>query len=296
MKNYIILIVILSFLIASCDEDDERLDFLDSSEYRVDEFYAWESGDTVKVTEGSSGIISLSSIWTLSTDPTYVEIEISGDAASEIGDDISVSNVTEIGDGPEGNIDSVYFDNGVIYARIDNADTLSSTPLDLQISVAEDGVTDGDKYLTFTLKSVMRDGVSLGVGDNNGERVSMEVVIVDVDCPSELAGAYTAGNSCYDTDSSTPDLVETTSNGIYNISDFTGGFYAFAGAPEIAAVMKDACGNLSIDDFVAYGVLEFENMTGVDNGEGTLSITWTEASGYGNGGTPVTCTTTLTLE
>ncbi|HBH49390.1 MAG TPA: hypothetical protein DDX98_12155 [Bacteroidales bacterium] len=295
--KYIKYILLTLFIpIISCDYEDERLDFLSDEENRPSEYYAWSNADTASAVEGNGVTIRLSSIWTLSTDDTSVEIELSGDAVSEIGTDITITNATTVAGGDPGNINDITINDNVISATINNRDTLTSVPLDLLISVEEDGVTDGDKVLVFTITSVSRDGSSLGAGDNNGERVTKVVNIVDADCPSDLSGTYTSGNSCFSTDSSNPDIVETANNGIYNIDDFTGGFYAFAGAPEVPAVLKDACGNLSIDDFVAFGVLEFVNMTGTDNGDGTLTITWTEASGFGNGGTPVTCTTTLILQ
>lgn len=158
-----------------------------------------------------------------------------------------------------------------------------------------DGEPDGDKSLFVELTSaVTASGRELGIGKGAGNLLTrVEIIVFDIDCPSDLAGNYTAGNSCYDSDASAPVLTATESNGVYLISDFTGGFYAFASAPNIPATIIDQCGNLSIEDFVFSGVLEFTNMSGKVNEDGSLTLTWTEATGFGEGGNPVTCTTTI---
>lgn len=294
MKHFKILVIALIVVMTGCIEDDERLDFLSSDENTIAPYYAWSNSDELVVVEGNTGVIRIENIWATSNDPVTVVIELSGPAASEVGTEVTITNATTVAGGEEGNANSIEISGTTITGTINNADTLTSVPLDLRITVADDDVTDGDKLLNFTIISATRGGESLGIGDNDGELIVKPVIIGDADCPSSLDGTYDSGNNCFATDASTPTLTETATNGVYDLSDFTGGFYAFAGAPQVAATMNDACDNLSIANFVAFGVLEFENITGIVNADGSLSITWSEASGFGNGGVRVTCTSTLT--
>lgn len=160
-----------------------------------------------------------------------------------------------------------------------------------------DGVTDGDKIILVKIvgATALSSGRTIDFGAP-GQKAVLPIKIQDVDCASDLDGTYDSGNSCFDTDSSVPTWAKVDGTiGTYNVSDFTGGWYAFAGAPQIAAVVVDACGNLSIADFeAAGGVLSFVNMSGSVLDNGSMVLTWTEANGFGNGGTPVTCTTTWT--
>ncbi len=168
----------------------------------------------------------------------------------------------------------------------------------IELFFPTDNETDGDKtFMIEIISATTESGMELEVGKGPGSLLTaIEVTVQDVDCESDLSGNYNAGNSCFETDSSSPVLEETDQNGVYNITDFTGGFYAFADAPAIPAVMFDKCGNLSIDDFTAFGVLEFTDMSGIVNEDGSLTLTWTESTGFGNNDNPVTCTTTFIPE
>ena len=288
----ILLMTFLGLILLSCDVDDERLQFLDNSENRAGAYYAWENSDTLKVVEGASGVVRVQSPWIISSASVNVVIEVTGSAMDEIGTEITLTNATTIrGE----SFNSIEVNGSTIMLTINNRDTLTSVPFDLQVEVDTDGITDGDKLLVFEITSVNQGGKVLSAGDNNGEFVKAIVKILDADCPSDFGGSYEAGNNCFATDASSPTITETAVNGVYNVTDFTAGYYAFVGVPNIPAVLKDACGSLSIDDFTARRVLNFENMSGTDNGDGTLSLTWTEASGLTNGGDPVTCTTIFTL-
>lgn len=165
---------------------------------------------------------------------------------------------------------------------------------DVEINVINNEITDGEKTIILTLESAeTASGKEVRIGKGTTEElVAKTIVIKDDDCPSELSGTYAAGNSCYASDSSVPVWTEQEKNGVYDVTDITGGYYAYAGAPNIPAVVVEKCGTLIIEDFSMYdGALNFTNMSGTVNDDGTLTIFW-EETGFGGG---ASCTTTFTM-
>ncbi|TRX62206.1 hypothetical protein FNH22_02480 [Fulvivirga sp. M361] len=174
--KYLYLVLIVALIATSCDEEDERLDFLDDSANRIDQYYAWEEADAAEVTEGGSTTITLENIWTLSTEDVQVEIGISGTAAGDVGNGITITNKSVV----EGfTFNDITISGNTISVVINNNDTLPSIDLELEIAVANNATTDTDQNLIFTINSVTRGGQALGVGDNDGELITKTVNIVD---------------------------------------------------------------------------------------------------------------------
>lgn len=275
---YILFFAAFALVLVNCEEVDDDFDIGATS---LPGYVEFNQEDTVSISEGGNLEVEIE-LPVAKGENVNVTYQIISEGAV-YGVDYTVDTTGVNSDGSGGTATIVFVDS------TENADTFV-----LPIVAPEDGVTDGDKYITFKITSATTASGEVLTFGQPGQDGEFTVKLVDINCPSALDGTYDAGNSCFASDSSTPVWTETATNGVYDVTDFTGGYYAYAGAPEIGAVVKDGCGNLSIDDFVAFGVLEFVNMSGKVNSDGSMTIIWTEASGYGNSGNPVTCTTTFT--
>jgi hypothetical protein len=168
----------------------------------------------------------------------------------------------------------------------------------INIVAIDDGTADGDKSLVLTLTDATdADGgdVAIGRGGQDFLRTA-EFTIVDIQCPTELAGDYNAvavytshrllDSAMVDTIMSTVTLA-STSEFAYSVSDLSGGLYASDGeygvnfgTDGLSGVIIDDCGSISLDgeltDFSGQmmaltgsstdGVVTLE-LAGADNGE-----------------------------
>lgn len=141
----------------------------------------------------------------------------------------------------------------------------------------------GDEW-TFTYKVNLTDGRVLKPARSTSVAFS---------CVSDLAGTYeavTSGSIGADYPYEVT-LTETATSGVYEVSDITFGLYPDGyGASENPANITDVCDNITLKDQpdTVYGGDVF-NGTGKVNGDGTISLTW--SNGYGDNGV-----TTLTKQ
>ncbi len=167
---------------------------------------------------------------------------------------------------------------------------------DLELISLIDNVNDGDKTITVTLTSASASGASVDVGQGpiNGSSI---VTLGDIDFLIDLNGTYNSVN-CFPDPVKTSVWVERSGTpGTYDIADFTGGYYGFASAPDIAAVIVTKGTSVSIEDFDFADVLLFRDITGtIDQKTGVITLSWTEESGFGNQDVPVVCSTVFTPE
>lgn len=107
-------------------------------------------------------------------------------------------------------------------------------------------------------------------------------------CSSELAGTW-SGTTVLSSPTGTISnyeltLTATSTNGVYTLSDITGGLYTLGyGASDNPVTLVDVCGELSVSDQpdVVYGGDVF-NATGTVNQNGSLTLSW--SNGYGDAG------------
>lgn len=107
-------------------------------------------------------------------------------------------------------------------------------------------------------------------------------------CASELAGEWSGTTVLSSPTLTITDyeltLTATSTNGVYTLSDITGGLYASGyGTRDNPVTLVDVCGELSVIDQpdVVYGGDVF-NATGTVNQNGSLTLSW--SNGYGDAG------------
>lgn len=165
----------------------------------------------------------------------------------------------------------------------------STLSLDLETLLSGTGVNEGDlgpgDVWTFVYKVNLTDGRVLSPQGNTDVAFSCTSEIPEGTWNSVTTG--TAGtNVPY-----TVTITETAVDGVYDISDITFGLYANGyGSSDNPAQFSDVCDIISVTNQpdVVYGGDVF-NGTGTLNGDGTITLTW--SNGYGDNGV-----TTLTKQ
>lgn len=180
--------------------------------------------------------------------------------------------------------------------------TLGSDAYDVPASVTVPG---GSNEGTFTVNvsdtNIGNAGETLILGfseSNNfftGEPLSINVTR---DCPSDLAGTYSVLSSGQSTDPAAPDPVvdlpytvtlTKTGDNTYSVSDIFAGVYidwyceAYGLCAETEGSFTDVCGSLSSSFTEPFG--EAASISGTNNGDGTLTVTFQNA--YGDTATSV---------
>ena len=261
-------------LVAGCYEEEKEYDISATS---GPGYVVFEDSDTTSVSETGDTVTVNIELPLSQGENVTVNYTYSGDAVE--GEDFVVVGAT----GGTGSVTIEYdFDD----TALDEAG--------IQVVPLADGERDFNKSITFVITSAVTesgDELLAGQGDLDGTK---PVKFIDVDCPSDISGDY-AGVNCFPDPASPSTWVEDPlQNGLYSVTDFTGGYYGFAGAPSIGITIIDECGNLRADDFVFADVLEFTNISGTVNADGSISLSWTEASGFATGGNPTVCSTVFT--
>ncbi len=264
----------LSVFAVSCEEVDETFDIEGTAGNPYVRILP--NADTVVVNEGGTYALILTVSHSV-RENVSVNYDLTLMNGAELGEDIVLANNS-------GN-------SGVLVIPHLSETTVTDRDT-LFFRFPTDGVPDGDKRVRFEItgaSTASDQAIDFGAP---GQKKFIYFKIIDVDCPSDLDGTYNSGNNCFAGDASIPTWVKVPdTNADYQVSDFTGGYYAFAGVPQIPALITEACGSVAAEDF-AFSVLRFTNMSGVVNQNGSITLKWTESTGFGNGGTPVTCTTT----
>ena len=129
-----------------------------------------------------------------------------------------------------------------------------------------DDASDGDKSLTISISNASTEsGMSLRTSRIEGQN-SFTLTLKDIDCPSDLAGTYTAvfaGDM--GAGSLTMEVFAEEGNGNYSVADFTAGAFGVA----IPGIFKDACGNISGESSDYPG---FSISGTADEANGTISL------------------------
>ena len=151
------------------------------------------------------------------------------------------------------------------------------------LSITESDLGPGDVWV-FSYVVNLTDGRALTPADKTSIAFS---------CVSDLAGTYsslTSGSAGTD-DPYEVTLTETTTSGVYEVSDITFGLYANGyGSSDNPADITDVCDVISLvnQPDVVYGGDVF-NGSGTVNPDGTITLSW--SNGYGDNGV-----TTLTKQ
>lgn len=190
----------------------------------------------------------------------------------------------------------------VLFSNVTLPQDFTMSTDDIVAAFAELTSTDdillGD-VLTISTRFTMSDGTVLNIinddgTSNTGTNIQTTVLFTTlinypVSCPSDLGGEYTVVSNGMSTDGGpTPDenplvnfsydiVLTDNGGGSYSISDGVAGVYIlwydiYGYTFETIGNFTDICGNLGGSWFDAFGA-EIR-LTGVDNGDGTLTIHW----------------------
>ena len=270
MKNRIIyfLVLLLTVGMYSCYEEEEYADNL-------------SLGATIDVTADNAFILG-------ETSEVNISVAINTNAEAPVASLIVTKQLLTAAGESEIISSTVSPDaEGQIALNLSVSDLFSDVPINGNVLTPEE-LEPGDKW-EFRYTIVMQDGRELtpGRGDN--------VTQVNFTCLSDIAGTYNTvtdggtGDGSGGTASSFTDLtyqvtITELSAGTYEISDITGGLYAqIYSSSDNPAEFIDICNNITIDaqPDVVFGGDEF-NGTGTVNGDGTITITW--SNNYGDNG------------
>ncbi|GLR19433.1 hypothetical protein [Portibacter lacus] len=178
--------------------------------------------------------------------------------------------------------------------------TLNSFPSTINTTLAEaaDGLID-----LGSVKLLDQFVYTFDIATADGSFPSGESLVVNVSCPSDLGGTYTAATSGQSTDSCCPGTVTVTSTveltdaggGVYTISDWSGGIYqawyevygvdaAYVAAGGVSTTIKDVCDVISAEFTEPFGTAT--TLTGsVDADSGVITFSW--VTGYDDTATVV---------
>jgi len=271
-------LILIPFLIWSCEEVDNDFDIAASAEGAYVEFTS--TNDTIDVAEdGTASLIARLSYGVPSD--VAVSISVASENAAE-GVDYVITNDGFSADGGTLNIaydpDSENLDRDTVFFEF---------PTDV--------TPDGNKYVTVEITSASASGTDFSIG---GEAQQFRVVfaISDIDCESELEGAYGATNCFPDPTQSSSWTEDTERNGRYGVSFITGGYYGYAGVPNISGVLIEQCGNIVTEETIIIPYTNGEPAIAIDviSGsiaeDGTITVNWTDSGGFAG---PVECSTTF---
>jgi len=281
-KFIILLITILAFTYA-CDDDggDSAIDLIDAAI------------PNMAKSEGSDLILDLNRI----INGEVITISFKAELAQGNPEKTDVVGVLATKAGPV--YTAVFEENAQLPKdySITTDEIVAAFP---QLNSADD-LALGD-VLSITTRYTLANGLvidmidedgSSGTGTNPQNNVLFNPVIAyPVSCPSDLGGNYTVVSSGFSTDGGpvnnplvnfSYDIVLTDNGGgSYSISDGVAGVYIdwysiYGYTFETVGNFTDVCGSLSGSWVEAFGCQV--DLTGTDNGDGTLTIQWINCFG-----------------
>jgi len=182
--------------------------------------------------------------------------------------------------------------------------TVSSLPSDEMYTAAELAAAVGlpleDLQLgdSFCFSYILK-------GSDGKVHNSSDTFVMDISCPSDLAGTYTAVSSGQSTDPCCPDkaediqsaeiTIEAKGGGIYSITDFSGGLWNHWYGPDggnygasnvNAGEFKDVCNNVTMQNTTELFGSPISGTGTYDPETQTITIEWL-ADSWGDAGTSV---------
>ena len=291
IKNILFFLFAVLITLNSCEETDDPL--LGATEVNNFVQFAADTPAEVSATEGASSTSMTIQAPVSAGEDLLATISFSGDAVYGVDFDLEEgTGATNVG-----GIVSKSATEAVIkipFIPAGGADLITDQ-VKFSVVYLTDGATDGDKTLIITLTGAVGSKTSSLVfdGGRGPIRVTSTILISDADCPSDLTGTWnslTTGSAGTD-DPYVVTITETSTNGLYDLTDITFGLYKNGyGSSDNPVQFTDACAVISVTDQpdVVYGGDVF-NGSGTVNSDGTISLTW--SNGFGDSGV-----TTLTKQ
>ena len=171
--------------------------------------------------------------------------------------------------------------------------TISTLPTDVTITVAAavDGL--GISADELEVGDVIALTFEVNTADGRVLRTGGSPLLINASCPSDLAGTYDVTATGTSTDPCCPDQTTVTStvtltdegNGLYTISDFSGGLYlewydvyGITSTDDSPGTFRDVCNNLTFENTTEPFNTAVTGTGSVDGSTGVITLSW--VNGY----------------